>query len=347
MKRSTLLSVVILGSLSLSGLISCKKSETAAPGKPWEGDPSKPITVGKFTILETLIDGRDQTEAKRQAENAITKHNADITAFIGLWSYNAPQILEALKTKSQEGKIRVFAFDEDPSTIAAISAGNCDGTFAQQPYEFGYQSMKYLKDVIDGKEVKLDAEKAIPVPGKILTKENMEEFRAKLAELKAGAAAAAPAPEGSPKFAFVVNNSSDFWSYADAGLRKAGADLGIIAEFLTPTSGNASDQNRVLQNILQKGDFKGVAISPIEPDNQTEILNKVADTMPLICHDSDAPMSKRLFYIGTNNTDAGREMGKFIKKQLPNGGKLIIAVGSLDALNAKQRRAGVIEELGK
>ena len=56
MKRSTLLSVVLLGSLSLSGLISCKKSETAGPGKPWEGDPSKPITVGKFTIIETLID---------------------------------------------------------------------------------------------------------------------------------------------------------------------------------------------------------------------------------------------------------------------------------------------------
>ena len=40
-------------------------------------------------------------------------------------------------------------------------------------------------------------------------------------------------------------------------------------------------------------------------------------------------------------------MGKFIKQQLPNGGKIIIAVGKLDALNAKQRRAGLIEELAK
>ncbi len=149
-----------------------------------------------------------------------------------------------------------------------------------------------------------------------------------------------------PKFAFVINNSSDFWTYAQAGLIKAEADFGITAEFLSPSKGNASEQNRVLENIVQKGDYNGIAISPIDPENQADALNKVAAAMPLICHDSDAPKSNRLFYIGTNNVDAGREMGKFIKAQLPEGGKLIITVGKLDALNAKQRREGLMLELG-
>lgn len=155
-----------------------------------------------------------------------------------------------------------------------------------------------------------------------------------------------PSKPSGPKFAFVINNSSDFWTYAQAGLIKAEADFGITTDFLSPAKGNASEQNRVLENIVQKGDYKGVAVSPIDPENQQEMLNKVASTLPLICHDSDAPKSNRRLYIGTNNVDAGKEMGKFIKKQLPEGGNIIITVGKLDALNAKQRREGLILELG-
>jgi ribose transport system substrate-binding protein len=103
----------------------------------------------------------------------------------------------------------------------------------------------------------------------------------------------------------------------------------------------------VFENIIQQGGYKGVAVSPIDPENQADALNKLAAAMPMLCHDSDAPKSNRRFYIGTNNVDAGRAMGAFIKKQLPEGGKIIITVGKLDALNAQQRRQGLIEELGK
>ena len=349
MKPSLIFSSILLSSLSFSGLVSCKKADPAAPGAAGStstDDASKPIVAGKYTILETITDGADQTVAKRNAENAITKYT-DITAFVGLWSYNAPQVLEALKSTGKTGKIRVFAFDEDPTTLAAIAEGNCDGTLVQQPYEFGYQSMKYLKAIADGKPLDVPANKEIPIPVQVVTKDTVAAFNQKLTDLKAAAAAASQAPAGAPKFAFVINNSSDFWSYAQAGLRKAEADFGISAEFLSPAKGNASEQNRVFDNVIQKGDYKGVAVSPINPENQTDALNKLAAAMPLITHDSDAPASNRRFYIGTNNVEAGRAMGQFIKKQLPEGGKIIITVGKLDALNAKQRREGLIEELGK
>jgi ribose transport system substrate-binding protein len=123
--------------------------------------------------------------------------------------------------------------------------------------------------------------------------------------------------------------------------------MGIAAEFLTISTNDASEQNRVFENVLQKGGYKGVAVSPVSPDNQQAELNKLAAALPLLCHDSDAPKSDRRFYVGSNNTDAGHAMGAFIKKQLPEGGKIIITVGSMDALNAQQRRQGLIDELGK
>src|SRR5262249_49137506 len=54
----------------------------------------------------------------------------------------------------------------------------------------------------------------------------------------------------------------------------------------------------------------------------------------------------RLAYIGTNNYDAGRQAGKLVKEALGDaGGTVVIFVGQLDALNARQRRQGVIDEL--
>ena len=65
----------------------------------------------------------------------------------------------------------------------------------------------------------------------------------------------------------------------------------------------------------------------------------------MITHDSDAPDSDRLFYLGTNNYDAGRMLGKLVKKSMPEGGKIMIYVGKMDVLNAQQRRQGLIDEL--
>jgi ABC-type sugar transport system substrate-binding protein len=71
------------------------------------------------------------------------------------------------------------------------------------------------------------------------------------------------------------------------------------------------------------------------------VLNKVAEKSKLITFDSDAPKSKRLLYIGTNNYEAGKVLGAHIVKLLPNGGKIAVFVGTLSADNAAQRLAGV------
>ena len=67
--------------------------------------------------------------------------------------------------------------------------------------------------------------------------------------------------------------------------------------------------------------------------------------MPLLCHDSDAPESDRRFYLGTNNYEAGRMLGKLVMERMPEGGKLMVFVGNMDVLNAQQRRQGLIDEL--
>jgi ribose transport system substrate-binding protein len=157
--------------------------------------------------------------------------------------------------------------------------------------------------------------------------------------------AAGGAPAKKLKLAFVSNNAAAFWTTARAGCQQAEKELGDVeVNFQIPSTGTAAEQQTLLNDLLVKG-VDGVAVSPVDPANQTALLDKIASQALLITQDSDAPNSKRVCYIGTDNTAAGVEAGKLIKAALPDGGKIMIFVGSMDAQNAKERFGGIKQEL--
>lgn len=336
---------VFLAAASAFGFSACRKGGG--------GVGADDLVVGKYTILtgKPQTDGADKTMAKKNAENTLLKY-PDVAAMVGLWSYNSPQCLSALKDAGKVGKVKIFAFDEDEATLEGIKTGAIEGTIVQNPYEFGYQSMKYLTELQKGKaleELGIPKNKELDIPARTITKDNVGNFATELANLRAVGkqAESAPKPAANQRFAFVINTADSFWNYARAGCFKAEQDFGIVCDFETPSDGSSSEQNRILENILQKGGYNGVAVTPLDPDNQTSLLNEVAAKMPLLCHDSDAPKSNRRFYLGTNNVQAGRELGKLIKARMPEGGKIMVFVGKIDMLNAKQRFEGLVEELKK
>jgi ribose transport system substrate-binding protein len=147
-----------------------------------------------------------------------------------------------------------------------------------------------------------------------------------------------------PKVAFVSNNAFDFWTYAQAGCATAAAENGVECIFKKPDPGDAAVQKQIIEDLVNQG-VKGIAVSVIDPANQTGDLDAVAAKVPLLTVDNDAPKSKRLCYIGTNNYEAGREVGKLVKEALPGGGTVCVFVGQLEALNARQRRQGMLDEL--
>ncbi len=150
---------------------------------------------------------------------------------------------------------------------------------------------------------------------------------------------------GGRRLAFVTNNASDFWTIARKGTEKADAELNdVTVEFKIPSDGTAAEQKRLVDDLLAKG-VDGIAISPVDPDNQTQMINETAGKVLVVTQDSDAPSSNRAFYVGTNNVEAGKQAGQLIKEALPNGGKIMLFVGKLDARNAQERSQGIKEVL--
>ncbi len=154
------------------------------------------------------------------------------------------------------------------------------------------------------------------------------------------------APAGKKlKLAFVSNNAANFWTIARSGCDDAAKELGDVeVDFRIPSTGSAAEQRQILDDLVAKG-VDAIAVSVDDPDNQTEFLDKVAGQTLLVCCDSDAPKSKRVCYLGTDNEAAGEQAGELIKEALPDGGKIMLFVGHTDAQNAVDRTAGIRKAL--
>ncbi|WP_025226714.1 sugar-binding protein [Fimbriimonas ginsengisoli] len=145
--------------------------------------------------------------------------------------------------------------------------------------------------------------------------------------------------------AFVTNNSSDFWTIARKGTEKADKELSDVeVDFKMPSDGTAATQTQILDDLVTKGE-DGIAVSPVDPKNETAELDKVAGSTLVFTQDSDAPESKRTCYVGTDNVAAGRMAADEVKKALPGGGKIMVFVGKSDAQNAKERFQGLSDAL--
>ena len=147
------------------------------------------------------------------------------------------------------------------------------------------------------------------------------------------------------RLAFVGSSSDDFWSMVRLGCDGAARQLrDVDLDFRVPANRTAEAQQEILSDLVAGG-VDGIAISPIDAENQTDFLNHIAAKTLLVCADSDAEKSKRTCYIGTDNVAAGTQAAELLKAALPQGGKIILFVGYPNAQNTKDRIQGIQNEL--
>jgi ribose transport system substrate-binding protein len=136
-------------------------------------------------IIDLLTDENNKVQAKDNAAATIQKY-PDVAGMVGLWSYNGPAILEAVKNADKIGKIKIICFDDHKSTLAGIKAGSIFGTVAQQPYEYGYQGMQVIAKILRGDRSVIPEDKKIIIPPIIIQRENLDDYNNKVQQLTAG-----------------------------------------------------------------------------------------------------------------------------------------------------------------
>jgi len=158
---------------------------------------------------------------------------------------------------------------------------------------------------------------------------------------------ATPAFAQTYKFAVVpkaMNNP--FFDVARDGCLKRAKELGNVeCIYKGPIEHEPATQAQIIQDfITQKVD--GLAISVADVASMTKSIEAAtAAGIPVITFDADAPGSKRIAYIGTNNKDFGVALGKQLLQLRPDGGKYAMVSGGPGAKNLAERVDGVREAL--
>jgi ribose transport system substrate-binding protein len=140
---------------------------------------------GNIEIADVRTDESDFTRARRNAEDALARER-DLGMMVGLWAYNTPQIYQAVREAGRQGQVKIVGFDEDALTLRGVADGTIHSTVVQQPFEFGYQSMKGLVRVIGGDRGWIPANKQVIVDTKVIDRTNVGEFQSYMRQLLRG-----------------------------------------------------------------------------------------------------------------------------------------------------------------
>lgn len=130
--------------------------------------------------------------------------------------------------------------------------------------------------------------------------------------------------EKSEKYFLIATNVGlSYWQTANDGLQKAADQYGVTAEMDGPSTFDPKAEVQAFRDAVAKKPA-GILVSVADANLMTpEIDSAIAAGIPVITIDSDAPQSHRLYFIGTNNLQAGRIGGKRVALELNGRGNVV------------------------
>ncbi|MCZ6793961.1 MAG: substrate-binding domain-containing protein [Planctomycetota bacterium] len=93
-------------------------------------------------------DEMDRTRARENVRNAMINHR-DLVALVGIWSYNAPAIVDVVKQEDKRDDYSIVVFDAEPAAVVQMGQGFIDVMIVQNPYEMGYQAVRLLNAMLE------------------------------------------------------------------------------------------------------------------------------------------------------------------------------------------------------
>lgn len=96
-----------------------------------------------FVKKDSMADDYDKTRARDNVRNAIRNH-PNLSVLVGIWSYNAPAIVDIVKEAKRRKDFLIVTFDAEPTAISAMAEGSIDAMVVQNPFQMGFQGIRCL-----------------------------------------------------------------------------------------------------------------------------------------------------------------------------------------------------------
>jgi ribose transport system substrate-binding protein len=146
-------------------------------------------------------------------------------------------------------------------------------------------------------------------------------------------------------YIFISNNVQiSYWQQVTAGFTDSAKKLKVHVKVMGPNSYDPKAEQAALQQAIREKPA-GILVHVAEPALLTFDINQaIAGGIPVVTVDADAPASKRLFFIGTNNQQAGRIGGQRLAQELNEKGNVVVFTIS-EQINLADRLRGYREAL--
>lgn len=131
--------------------------------------------------------------------------------------------------------------------------------------------------------------------------------------------------EPTEKYILVADNTKiSYWQTAAQGLAHAASEMKVKSEVQGPDGHDPQAEHDAFKRAVAEKP-SGIMISAADANILTPDINSALDQgIPVITIDADAENSKRLFFIGTDNYNAGMIGGKLAAKLLNGKGNVVI-----------------------
>lgn len=148
-----------------------------------------------------------------------------------------------------------------------------------------------------------------------------------------------PHTQAEKYYLVVPNTKSPYFLRVAAGLNQAAGELGVHVALIGPESYDTAMEKSEFDRIAALKPA-GMLVSVADEKLLTPSINSaIAAGIPVITVDSDAPSSNRLFFVGTNNFEAGQMGGRVLADKLHGEGNIAVLY-THDQPNLEQRLEG-------
>ncbi|WP_051556669.1 substrate-binding domain-containing protein [Alkalihalobacterium bogoriense] len=154
-------------------------------------------------------------------------------------------------------------------------------------------------------------------------------------------------PSQNITFAIIYPVAHPFFEGVTISATETAELLGVDLIIRAPATATVEEQIQIIDNLIHQ-EVNGIAIGPTDSAALTPFIDKAIDSgIQVICFDTDAPESKRLSYIGTDNYSAGEHLGEVVARLMDYEGTIISSTGLSSMQNLNSRIEGVNKSLQK
>lgn len=148
------------------------------------------------------------------------------------------------------------------------------------------------------------------------------------------------------RFALIPKGMDNpYFDLSRDGCMAQAAKISVTCIYKGPATHEPATEVQITQDFVTQG-VDGIAISVADADSVTGVIKQARDAgIPVITFDADAPASARQAYVGTDNKEMGRELGRQLIKAHPKASTFATQSGGPAAQNLNERLAGLYEVL--